>query len=1001
MSWLALLLAAGLCSVLSFGAEAQSVNIGQTSVFSSPDTYNANILAAENVTLAQAATVQSLSIYVASAGGRLILGIYDATGPNGGPGTLKASTARFTPGTGWNTVKVVAPVSLTAGNYWLAWLPSSNNLVFEGTRSSNNCAYYSQQFGSLPNRFSSSPNSCPADTIWSFYATLTLAGGATKVNGACGSSNGADFTSAPTANLCSAGTATAVTGSGPWTWSCVGGNGGTTATCSALDPPRPVNGQCGPANGVTTSAAPTSGLCSAGAASSVTGSGPWTWTCAGSNGGAAATCSAPLSSGSSGSGGPPVGLLPAASNGYANWSTVGLNAIPLTGSISGTTLTVSATPSGALGPGQTISGAGVASGTQITAFATGTGGAGTYTVNNSQTVASEAMTASGVPSRTTIYATLSPNGTDDTNQINTALASCPPGQVVKLTTGVFKISGNGLNFSSSGCTLRGSGPGSQVNTGLNAVEAGYGIATSCSVQSSAAQSVYCPDSTATQLIKNDRGSNLNYEVLSVTPAALDNTGYGLPTGTSYNLASDAVQGAYSVTLTSAPSPAINVGDIVLIDENTDNDPNVVWGPSFGGPGDGSRRWFSRQDRSLNQLMEVSAVNGATITFDTPLTYPFHTANSAQLTTYTGGSFLHGAGVENLFVWGGMGGDGHGNIALSNCAYCWVKNVEASWAIGADIGFYSTFRNVLRDSFVHETPTPDPGGGGYLTTITNGGSENLIENNIFWYGNKVNTMRASGGGNVFAYNYTDDAFGSQYPDSPEAGVNAGHYTTPHLELLEGNYSQNFKGDSYWGNSIYITVFRNWLSAKRAARAPLNTYSVTTDCLHQYGDYTGRTAVDVQAYSFYQSFVGNVLGMNGQQLLVQPSGCDEGPETAFTELVTTTAQSNAADSQNAVVMWYFGSYQATVNTTGNWSFVDTTFNTQTLNGNWDWATRAQHWYGMGGTGATPVTIPNSLYLSSTPAFFGTNPWPWVDPTTGTTYTLPAKYCFEHNKMPTCLQ
>jgi len=34
-------------------------------------------------------------------------------------------------------------------------------------------------------------------------------------------------------------------------------------------------------------------------------------------------------------------------------------------------------------------------------------------------------------------------------------------------------------------------------------------------------------------------------------------------------------------------------------------------------------------------MEVSAVNGTTITFDTPLTYPFHTAYAAQLTTYTG------------------------------------------------------------------------------------------------------------------------------------------------------------------------------------------------------------------------------------------------------------------------------------------------------------------------------------------------------------------------------
>ena len=307
-------------------------------------------------------------------------------------------------------------------------------------------------------------------------------------------------------------------------------------------------------------------------------------------------------------------------------------------------------------------------------------------------------------------------------------------------------------------------------------------------------------------------------------------------GNSYNLATDAVQGTYSVTLTSTPSPAIHVGDMVVIDENTDSDANVVWGPSFGPPGDGSRRWFTagvqhsnslnRQDRSLVQWLEVSAVKGATITFDTPLTYPYHEAYAAQLTVLTGSpnsQFLHGAGVENLFVWGGMGGDGNGNISILDCAYCWVKNVEASWAIGSDIGFYQTFRNVLRDSFVHETPTPNPGGGGYLTTLTAGASENLIENNILWYGNKVNTMRATGGGNVFAYNYTDDAFGAGYPDQSEAGVNAGHYTTPHLELLEGNYGQNFKGDSYWGNSIYITSFRNWFSGHRAAHAPLDSYT----------------------------------------------------------------------------------------------------------------------------------------------------------------------------------
>ena len=190
---------------------------------------------------------------------------------------------------------------------------------------------------------------------------------------------------------------------------------------------------------------------------------------------------------------PTIGLLPTPSDGYANWITAGLNAIPFTGSISGTTLTVSATPSGALGPGQSISGSGVTSGTQITAFGTGTGGTGTYAVNNSQTVASEAMTADGIPNRTKIYKTILPNSHDDTSAINAALSSCPPGKVVLLTTGVFKISGHGLNLSRSSCTLRGSGPGGQKNTGLNAVGAGITIATSCSVQASTANSVYCPE----------------------------------------------------------------------------------------------------------------------------------------------------------------------------------------------------------------------------------------------------------------------------------------------------------------------------------------------------------------------------------------------------------------------------------------------------------------------------------------------------------------------------
>jgi hypothetical protein len=62
-----------------------------------------------------------------------------------------------------------------------------------------------------------------------------------------------------------------------------------------------------------------------------------------------------------------------------------------TGSIATTTLTVTAVNYGTLQVGQTIVGIGVTLGTTITAFGTGTGGIGNYTVSDSQTVASKIL----------------------------------------------------------------------------------------------------------------------------------------------------------------------------------------------------------------------------------------------------------------------------------------------------------------------------------------------------------------------------------------------------------------------------------------------------------------------------------------------------------------------------------------------------------------------------------------------------------------------------------
>jgi len=68
--------------------------------------------------------------------------------------------------------------------------------------------------------------------------TQFTTGTTNAVNGACGTANGLSFSALPSANLCSAGTASAVgepytAGSYGWAWSCNGEYGGTNASCSA------------------------------------------------------------------------------------------------------------------------------------------------------------------------------------------------------------------------------------------------------------------------------------------------------------------------------------------------------------------------------------------------------------------------------------------------------------------------------------------------------------------------------------------------------------------------------------------------------------------------------------------------------------------------------------------------------------------------------------------------------------------------------------------------
>lgn len=143
---------------------------GETSITPEADSNNGNMLLTQQAILSQTATIQSLSFYVTTAVGNLRLGVYDATGPSGGPGQKKAETNSFTPVLGWNTANVISPVSLPAGTYWLAYLPSDNALAFRADRTRGTYKYYAYTFGVMPQTYGTPTGG--GTSTWSLYTTL-------------------------------------------------------------------------------------------------------------------------------------------------------------------------------------------------------------------------------------------------------------------------------------------------------------------------------------------------------------------------------------------------------------------------------------------------------------------------------------------------------------------------------------------------------------------------------------------------------------------------------------------------------------------------------------------------------------------------------------------------------------------------------------------------------------------------------------------------------------
>ncbi|HEY3637092.1 MAG TPA: hypothetical protein VGK90_02990, partial [Rhizomicrobium sp.] len=353
---------------------------------------------------------------------------------------------------------------------------------------------------------------------------------------------------------------------------------------------------------------------------------------------------------------------------------------------------------------------------------------------------------------------------------------------------------------------------------------------------------------------------------------------------------------------------------------------------------------------------IAAISGNTITFDSPATISYRTSHQAQLYYYQM-PFTEQAGIEQLTV---EHGDDD-NVDFTWCAYCWALNVESTLWLGAGFSVSNSFRVELNEFYAHKPVWPVPGGGGYNISLANASSEILIWNGISVLGNKVMVGRSAGAGSVTAYNYMDMAFDSGAAAWQEAGLNNSHMVGSHHMLFEGNYAFNIESDQTHGNAIYNSFFRNHTTG---FRAKFKDYlaDVVVDDVKQQSTNGPLRAASPHAYSYWNNLVGNVFGVPGKM-----KGFIYGDEVLG---------NGDWPAQILMMGW---------NDLPNQVYDPNVISTNFVDGNYDYKTHRVHW----AKGNTTHKLPDSLFLTSAPAFFAGYTWPWVDPTGVTKlYTLPAK-------------
>lgn len=571
---------------------------------------------------------------------------------------------------------------------------------------------------------------------------------------------------------------------------------------------------------------------------------------------------------------------------------------------------------------------------------------------------SSAGVPGGIPTRTTDCATINAatygNGASDaTSAINSALSSCPSGQVVSLGAGTFLINGN-VQVPAN-VTLRGAG--------------------------------------ANQTILHARNT-------SGAVVTLGNGGVSWAQTNAVAITGGTAAGSTSITLSSASG--VTVGSYLIIDQL--NDGVIVNANGSEGP----CNWCDNGQngtRVQGQIVEVTSISGNTVRINPGLFVAYTLTPHA--TPFTATKY---AGVENVQVYANHTG-AFSNFAMNACAYCWISGVEGNYADGDHVEVDFSYHGTIMNSYFSNAYTHSPGTYDSDLALRNKSTGMLVQNNIFERLHVSMMLEWGAAGNVLAYNYSLGNFDSGSPNAAMNDLDM-HGAHPQFNLFEGNDVMSYGQDSIWGSSAHNTFFRNWARGTTKACNPTSgrgTVSCTplgtqgSSGVNGWWEFQGVRAVNATYEVSYMNDVGNVIGSSDMASLHAYGNSSAMPEVAMAWAIcgTTPCGAGSRSYDQSVYGYAFGYAESGSDGSGTGCaggtgicYSLTPWATFFLHGDYSNISSNVTW----NTGTTQA-VPSSLYLSAKPSWWGNVPFPAIGPDVSSGWTvsghvnkIPARVCYE---------